>query len=598
MTKDSSTSKYANIERVEMLIREALLKKGNIVIPDFGYLELINLVDRYAVLFKSANSKFYLQMVSAEEKDEDTNALYEVISNPLKDEKVVNLPKIGIFRPIIHENGKIHVLFTLSSSLRKLINENQGKEGKNEIKIKKIEAKDKISGSQNSITIPVNKNESKKKILDKIRLEESDEKSGMSGFKGNNNDRIFKQKSYLPYMSKRLKYMAIILSTVVVFANSSFRLGLYPIYYTLVISFLILILLMKNQKFKIMSFSMFFLYIACFTSIVFNDIPHYYAPEQRFLMFICVTVLLGPFIGSKQLIFFRKKMFQYTNIIIVIFSTLSYLGLATGIYRGVALNRYGEIRADFTGFFATSMLLSPMAGIATFSCLYYSYLTNNKNMKYFLLICALLCFLSAVTAGSRSALIGLIMGFLFFFFILYKNNFGKYIKIILGVLMIGIISFPLWEERTNFLMKKITASEDNWSSTRDAPWQRRIMEFERSPIIGVGFASEDIMLSDNVNAMMLEKLRGGVEPGSSWLAILSMTGILGFIPVFIIFINNYLSILKEKRNRLWYAYLGGILTLFTLHMFAEGYIFAFGGILFFYLWLLLGVIQITKIEYQ
>lgn len=385
--------------------------------------------------------------------------------------------------------------------------------------------------------------------------------------------------------------MAMLMAIVVIFNNSSFGISLTSIYYALGIAFLFWIPLMKNSNMKVLSFSMLFLYIAGIVSIIFNNIPIQYKSEQRFLMFVCFTILIGPFIGGNKFTVFRKYLFHYTTIINIFFCSLSFLGLSTGLYRGLA-------RTDFTGLYSHSMLLGPLSGIAILSCLYYFYSTNSKNKKYLLLLCIPLCFLSAVSAGSRSALLSSLAGILFFLYKLYRHHLGKYFQIVSFSLMAGFFTFPLWVDRTTFMMNKIALSEErgDWASSREVLWEQRIMEFKSSPIVGVGFASEGI--SEN-EAREFEEDRtdsGKVEPGSSWLAILAMTGILGFVPIMIIFVIDYIFILKSRTHRLWLAYLGGILSIFTLHMFAEGYVFAFGSTLFFLFWLLLGVIQNSMVE--
>jgi len=133
MAKSISMNEYT-VEAVELFITESLLKKGSVVIPDFGHLEIKSLGERRTVLFKSAESddSFLRVMSSVNEKEKkDTDALYSIISIPLKEEKVVNLPKIGVFRPIKKESGEIHVSFILSAYLRKLLIEEETKEEKN-----------------------------------------------------------------------------------------------------------------------------------------------------------------------------------------------------------------------------------------------------------------------------------------------------------------------------------------------------------------------------------------------------------------------------------------------------------------------------------
>ena len=130
-------------DTVELFIIESLLKGKNIVIPDFGHLEIKSFGERRTVFFKSksaGNNDSFLRIMSAENEKEkkNTDALYSIISIPLKEEKTVNLPKIGIFRPLKKESGEIHISFILSAYLRKLLVEEGNKvENKQENKEEK-----------------------------------------------------------------------------------------------------------------------------------------------------------------------------------------------------------------------------------------------------------------------------------------------------------------------------------------------------------------------------------------------------------------------------------------------------------------------------
>lgn len=386
-----------------------------------------------------------------------------------------------------------------------------------------------------------------------------------------------------------LKLMGISMALFIVLNSSSFGLRLTSIYYVLGLLFLPLMLLLENRNIRLWNFPMLCLILAGAASILLNDIPKYYQAEQRFGMFVVFTTLIGPLIGGKKFRLFRHYLFLCLVILLIVFSAASYLALAIGY------PIYG--RGNFTGFFNHSMMLSPMSGIALLSCLYFYFLTTNRTLKYILLACAPLCFLSAVSAGSRSALMAAAAGVLFFFFKLYQYNMGRYVKIILLIVMAGVFSFPLWEERTEFMMNKMAAAEEagDWASSRESLWEQRIAEFTYSPWIGVGFASEKPEISSR-QADEVEEGEGRVEPGSSWLVILSMTGIMGLISMLFIFVTNYWYILTNRKNRLWLAYMGSLLSFFTLHMFAEGYVYAFGSLLFFCLWLVLGVIEGTRMK--
>ena len=127
------------------------------------------------------------------------------------------------------------------------------------------------------------------------------------------------------------------------------------------------------------------------------------------------------------------------------------------------------------------------------------------------------------------------------------------------------------------------------TSSREKHWKKRVAEWESSPMIGIGFASVDIGGRATGSSTFSDD--GKVETGSSWLCILSMTGLLGFLSIIIIWISSIIKLFKIwKHTPLLASLLLGILVFFALHMLAEGYILAGGHALTFVVWLTLGLI--------
>lgn len=387
-----------------------------------------------------------------------------------------------------------------------------------------------------------------------------------------------------------LKIFAIFISTVVIVSALSFRIPLGNVYYIAIVCTFFVLYFLTSVERKFLNRNMFFLTGACFLSILLNDVPSLFSPYLRLGMFMLVLGIISPLINSYSLFAFRKIIFVYFNYIIIILSALSFLGLVTGVYVGLT-ERAGVERPDFTGLFNHSMTLGPMSGVAIITCLYKIYSVKGTKTKLFFIVCALLCFMAAVSAGSRAAILGTIGGG---FFLLYKVNQGrlnKHIKTIFAIVAMLLLTFPIWQERTAFLMSKVNRLENSETTfdSRTEKWIYRWREFQTSPVIGIGFASVDPKGGDQYDVES-----GTIEPGSSWLAILSMTGILGFIPFLLIFIKDFWFLYQDKLNKLYSGYLGGLLTLFALHLVAEGYVFASGAIQFFSFWLLLGIIEAFK----
>ena len=80
---------------------------------------------------------------------------------------------------------------------------------------------------------------------------------------------------------------------------------------------------------------------------------------------------------------------------------------------------------------------------------------------------------------------------------------------------------------------------------------------------------------------------GTIETGSSWLAVLSMTGIIGFIPFLIIIYKSVKRVWSKKKTNIEASLYLGLIVFLSIHMLVEGYIFAGGSVVFFIAWLII-----------
>ena len=165
----------------------------------------------------------------------------------------------------------------------------------------------------------------------------------------------------------------------------------------------------------------------------------------------------------------------------------------------------------------------------------------------------------------------------------------RFLKFTVLILFVAALTFPIWGNVLNGVIQKNEANlaEGSFIASREDKWNARISEFESSPIIGIGFAAVD-------PALDVVGLGGTIEPGSSWLAVLSMSGIIGGILFLSVFLSGYKACRKMHTDK--DALLSGLLTLFAVHMIAEGYVFAAGSFLCYLLWLVVGCCFDRKYE--
>lgn len=376
--------------------------------------------------------------------------------------------------------------------------------------------------------------------------------------------------------------LATIVAITVIVHISILKLRLGNTYF-IILSVAFVPLLMTGKEWKLNSL-MIWLVFASIISIVLNDIPAFFRPYERFIAFLLVVGLIGPLVRSTKLESFRGKLFDTINFILVTMVVISFLGIILKLPIMVG-------RGGFTGLFNHSMTLGPMAAIAMLVTINWAQQTENRKKHWIYLSIAALAFITCVAAGSRIALLAGFAGALFYYYKINQGRLTKYIRIVMVIAAIGIFSFPLWQSYTDRMMGKMAYAEQKGDLlvTRLNMWETRIREFKSSPLLGVGFAST----ITNINTKV-DKIEGRVEPGSSWLAILSMIGILGFIPVFLLTLQYLLYLFKDKTNPQNAAFLGGYLSLFITHMMAEGYVLSAGSGLFFYFWLLMGIIEQNK----
>lgn len=380
--------------------------------------------------------------------------------------------------------------------------------------------------------------------------------------------------------------IAFVIAIIVVnqaIAKHTFRIG--NLYYAILI-FALLITFFHSTIRKI-DIGMTIIYTACILSIFLNYIPYEYQPWMRFTLFVIVTIIASPFIQSDFYDKFRVYLFKYIQNFLIIVVILSIPRL---------VNRYIGF-SGFEGFTSHSMIMSSTAAMAVVTLLYKLYAKKlSKVIAIPLMIIAFLCML---LAGSRIALAGCTGGTIFFLFRVYRKRMDIFVRIAATIIVAMAITYPLWDsyleriEQKNSAINQQTGEVDIFSS-RSLIWDQRIREFKESPLVGIGFGYAPYVTSYNERtgkATFLETGSGVVEPGSSWLAIMSMTGLIGLLGFIIVWINSIKKCFEcEKKDKLWGAYLFAMLIFISIQMIAEGGIYAAGGIDCFYSWIIIGAI--------
>lgn len=326
-----------------------------------------------------------------------------------------------------------------------------------------------------------------------------------------------------------------------------------------------------------LSFSMVYIpfLLAILFSIVVNNISAVYKVPLRLAGFCAVTFLVGPFLQNALLVVFRKQLFIASLWVLQWITLLSFFGKVLGL-------PFLTIGIDFRGFSNYSMLMGPLAGISFLYCLYLIYAANTKSERYIGIAKAVISMFVVVLAGSRAALGASFIGMLFFMGKIYHFRLIRLVQVGLAVSILALSTIQIWLPMAERIQYKMEYGEDKESMTasRDLLWMDRMNEFHRYPIFGVGFASYN---QDIVH--MKGSQSGTIEPGSSWLFLLSSLGLTGFLSFLLPVVYLFLRACFSKEDDLKNAFLGSLLVLLMAHMLFEGYVISSGAYLCFFLWL-------------
>lgn len=318
-------------------------------------------------------------------------------------------------------------------------------------------------------------------------------------------------------------------------------------------------------------------------SIPFKNISFVFHSQERFFLFALLLFIASPLVQCRRSLDFRSNCLTMILVASVLLSVGSFFCYFMGINLFV---RLGESYADvdvykgsagyFSGLTKHSMILGPIAGV---SIIYLLHIIQNSR-KFILLIPVLLCSGALLLSASRGAIISSIVSLVFFLYCL-SDSLLIFIKRMFLVLSLLIVSFPIWQDAAvGVISKQETRSRSGGAfDSRTVKFDNRVKEFTSNPITGIGFASVDSNHRTDYDASS-----GIIEPGSSWLAVLSMTGLVGFSFFVYFILSALINCFKPVRKDLL---LSTLLVFFLVHMLIEGYVFAGGNPVTFILWLII-----------
>lgn len=379
------------------------------------------------------------------------------------------------------------------------------------------------------------------------------------------------------------KYSFLSILTALIVANNIIQFTpSFDIAYYCFMAVVLCIVILKGGV-GIKSWAMILLYAFCALSIVFNTIPVYFKAPLRLVSFLIVSMVAAPGISSKFIDKFRCDTFTLLQYFMAVMTLISFPLYLMGI-NAMALETGGQ-----SGITTHSMLMGPVAA-NSFLFAIYQLLIEKKwrtggNAKIFYTIVLVVSFPMILLSLSRTTILAAIGGLLMLIVLKSKFKVSRFMNLAILIVVAGALTYPVWSKYTTGVVEKNEGSirAGGITSSREEHWEYRWREFKSSPIIGIGFSS--------IKEGTVDLETGVVETGNSWLAILSMTGILGFAAFFTVFSGaaRRIKLYILKADAPSYCFVGALLAFYAIHMIAEGYIFGAGNFLFFNLWLTIGM---------
>lgn len=330
------------------------------------------------------------------------------------------------------------------------------------------------------------------------------------------------------------------------------------------------------------------LLLVCSLSIITCPFSALFKSWQRFVLFSILMIAVFPLFDSERLLQVRYRIFKlavYGCAIIGVTAVPCYLlgiNFMHSFWRGQDyLNSIGL----FGGLTKHSMLLGIISSIGSIFLLYKTLLADCTKYKIIYASSTFLSMCGTFVSGSRSAFLANLLGCIVLVFLFFNGQFNRIIKVLLAISILGLFTYPLYRPYLNAVAAKQAKNINKGStfSSRDALIEHRITEFENNTVNGIGFVAINPVYEE------YDLQTGTIETGSSWLSVLSMTGILGTIPMLIIVFKSVRNLYKKSRECYVSCLHCSILVVFMIHMIVEGYIFSAGNFLCFLFWLTLGL---------
>lgn len=328
--------------------------------------------------------------------------------------------------------------------------------------------------------------------------------------------------------------------------------------------------------------------LACFVAIYGLSLLLHPAPEpwlrtQRFLAFLIGMLCFSPLLTSDSLAKTRLRISAITYYVLSAMVFLSFLvWLASFIRFGEdGIWKSGIHNYGFCGIFKVGLVLSPVSAIIAITS---AFLLLEGKCKIKPFLNGLILFtgiIMCVAGGSRIASVGLFLS-LASLLIIKRHVLAQMLHSRLAIAMalsgtILLIASSPYALSVIRHKNMIGESHGSLFYSRERLWHDRIEEFASSPLTGIGYANE--FPSERNKGSLTE-----IEPGSSWLALMSYGGLVG-LGCFLWFSSSLARMLYRIRDDGRFPICLAILLFLVINAFTEGWLMFAGSIIFPVFWL-------------
>lgn len=305
----------------------------------------------------------------------------------------------------------------------------------------------------------------------------------------------------------------------------------------------------------------------------------------KLALFVLMLTAIGPLVVSAGLCEMRQRLWRLLLWGLRVIVLLSFIVYVTAAIVDVHSRLYDFIPyADRAGITNERIMLSAISALVAVDALWKATLAGGtgRRRRMWLIALAAAAFLTLMQAASRMALIGCVAAMLYVavahrrYILAHRKALFIAIAGATFILILGAAFF------SQAILQKLSWDFEAGSlfRSRSELWSDRWGEFLDNPVLGLGFHAFDRCTLPTADPNWTPVGGGPLEPGSSWLTLLSQTGLIGF-GAFALWLGSWL--LRQIRQRHGYTIAMAIMLL--INGISEGWLTYTGGLVFLCFWL-------------